>query len=145
MNSIEFITLARTLADSETSGPAGYRSAVSRAYYGAFLSVQAMIEIDLALPCKLGTLSEHAVVQRFLLNCQVPEAAELGRLLGNLHEFRKDADYQMADTTYEDRGESRLCVDRADEIMVRLHQCSTMVMRQKIKAGIIQYRRAVNG
>ena len=137
----EFITFAKALADNPQSGASGYRSAVSRAYYGAYLSVSAMIA-ELAVPSRLRDYSEHKVIQIYLQNCQVPAAVQLGVFLASLHELRKNADYDMDDKTLEDQSESQLCVERANEIMKRLHKCRSE--KSKIKAGILQYRKKVN-
>src|SRR5438128_7543327 len=109
MNPGEFVDFASMLADSAGSGPAGYRSAVSRAYYSAFLIARGLIEVDLSIRCKSGTLSAHEVVQRFLTNCKVPEAQPLGQLLANLHEHRKSSDYDMDDLTFESQVDAKDC------------------------------------
>lgn len=144
MTPSEFIALATKLADSPDSGASGFRSAVSRAYYGAFLTARVLIEADLRVKCKIGTVSAHEVVQRYFMGCKVPEAIQLGQLLSNLHGYRKNADYDMDDPTHEDQDEAQLCIRRANEIMTRLQAISTTVMKQKLKAGILQYRRDLN-
>jgi uncharacterized protein (UPF0332 family) len=141
MTPIEFILHATVLANSADSGPAGYRSAVSRAYYGAFLSARNLIEIELKRKCKIDKVSAHEVVQRFLMGCKVEQAVEMGQLLSNLHGYRKQADYDMGDATYEDQDEAKLCVERANLIIARLKECSTHQMKQKILAGISQHLR----
>jgi uncharacterized protein (UPF0332 family) len=145
MNPGEFISFANSLSASATSGPAGYRSAVSRAYYGAYLSVLSLVEVDLQISCKIRDKSEHAVLQMFLVGCQVPEAAAIGLMLGNLHQCRKEADYEMDNNTYEDQVESQRCVDRAADIVRELNKCQVMSTKQKIKAGMIQHRRMLTG
>lgn len=137
----EFIILATKLADDPASGPPAHRSAVSRAYYCAFLSVLDLMQRGLHVSVKWDNRSEHKVVQMFLTGSQVPEAVELGYWLGNLHDKRKSADYDMDDLDPEDQAESQLCVARANEIMRRLRECSTTEMKQRIFAGISQFRR----
>lgn len=130
------------MANDNNSGAAGLRSATSRAYYGAYLSAKSLIEgKDIAIPCKSKDLSEHAVVQRFLMGCKVTDAMKLGQKLSNLHEQRKNADYEMAMMECEDQGISQANVGIADTIMDLLQQCSPVAIKQQIRAGIIQYKR----
>ena len=143
MNPGKFIDLAAKLASSPDSGPEGHRSAISRAYYGAFLSTLSLVETVIGVQCKIGTLSEHQALQRLLMNCQVAEAAELGQMLSNLHEQRKGADYDMDDPEYEDAGAAQLGVARAEQIMNQLKLCTPIATRQKIQAGMLQYRSRV--
>lgn len=140
----EFLSFAEKVASASDSGPAGYRSAISRAYYGAFLNARHLIEEDLKQRWRIGTASEHEVVQRKLMNCQVQEAVEAGQLLSNLHNSRKQADYEMDDLAFEEQEEAQLCVDRAAEIIRRLQQCSAAPLRQRIVAGMLQFRRTAN-
>jgi uncharacterized protein (UPF0332 family) len=140
MNPGKFIDLAEKLAQDPSAGPEGFRSAISRAYYGAFLSTLSLVETVIGVQCKIGTLSEHQALQRLLMNCQVAEAAELGQMLSNLHEQRKGADYDMDDPEYEDAGAAQLGVARAEQIMNQLQRCTPMAVRQKIYAGMVQYR-----
>src|SRR5262245_34150155 len=115
MNPGDFNALASRLAGAADSGASGYRSAVSRAYYGVFLTARQLIE-GLPVKCKIGTTSSHEVVQRFLMGCKLQEAVEVGQLLSNLHGYRKNADYDMHDPSLEDQDEAQLCVERANEI-----------------------------
>jgi uncharacterized protein (UPF0332 family) len=141
MNPLEFITLANTLAVAPDSGPAGYRSAVSRAYYGAFLTARSLIQDEIGIKCKIGSVSAHTVLQMFLQNCHVPEAIQVGIMLGNLHERRKHADYDMDNGEPEDPAISNESVAQANDIIERLQRCSVLATRQQIHAGILQYKR----
>jgi hypothetical protein len=103
MNPAQFIALSAKLAGDANSGPEGFRTAICRAYYGAFLSALAHVETVIGVRCKIGTLSEHQALQRLLMNCQVAQAIELGQMLSNLHEQRKGADYDMDDPDFENQ------------------------------------------
>ena len=140
MNPGKFIDLAGKLAGDADSGPEGFRTAISRAYYGAFLSALAHVEKVIGVPCKIGTLSEHQALQRLLMNCQEPQAMELGQMLSNLHEQRKGADYDMDDPEYEDQAAAQLGVARAQQIINQLQRCTPLAVRPKIYAGMVQYR-----
>jgi uncharacterized protein (UPF0332 family) len=141
MNPLEFITLANTLAVAPDSGPAGYRSAVSRAYYGAFLTARSLIQDDIGIKCKIGTVSAHTVIQMFLQHCHVPQAVQVGIMLSNLHERRKRADYDMDHGEPEDQAISSESVAQANDIIERLQGCRVLAIRQQIHAGILQYKR----
>ncbi len=110
MNPGEFIEFAETLAVARQPTAASCRSSVSRAYYGSFLAVRNWLESDLQIRSLAGG-SEHAYVQRLLLQSGVSEASELGRLLQNLQESRKEADYEMQDGNQDDPIAARTAVE----------------------------------
>jgi uncharacterized protein (UPF0332 family) len=139
----EFLALAQRLVQTPDLGAAGLRSAIWRAYYGGYLSVRAFLEKELATPCRAGGVSEHQMVQRYLINSQVTEAIELGHMLGTLQQARKEADYEMANVSPENQQVALLNVDRALRILEKLEHCSAPTIRQKLKAGITQYRRLI--
>ena len=89
------------------------------------------------------TLSDHEMLQRMLINCGLPEAAEMGRLLDILHEARKATDYEMKDLACEARDEALLNIARATEILSRLKRLEPLAIRLKLKAGMMQYRKLV--
>jgi len=142
MTPSEFVDLAHRLAEADDSGAAGYRSAISRAYYGAYLSAKALVE-GLQIPCRAkDRTSDHMLLQKYLINCQVPLAVELGYLLSNLQEARKKADYEMNLADVEQQDESKLSVARAFAILSKIEDCHPVAIKQKLKAGITQYRQA---
>jgi hypothetical protein len=141
MSPNEFLAFAQRLADAQDSGAAGYRSAISRAYYCAYLTAREWFESRLSIKCKSRELSEHELIQRCLMYCQVPEAAALGHWLNNLHEDRKLADYVMDDTDSEDQQTAQRCAAKVDQFLMQLAACTTTATIKKIKAGIIQYRK----
>jgi uncharacterized protein (UPF0332 family) len=136
-----FLTFAAKLAASGASGPAGYRSAVSRAYYGAFHLSREFLD-RLGYRCRSD--NEHHWVQRHFLNCQVAEAKEIGRLLANLHESRKAADYNLQDSYCEVAKNAQFCVERADFIQNQLRVCGEAKLKADIQSDMNRYRKQVN-
>jgi uncharacterized protein (UPF0332 family) len=138
----DFIDFASKLAVSQPTTPAGCRSAVSRAYYGAFhMALEWLEESHFH---KFGD-NEHLQVQRHFQNCNVTEGIEIGTLLKNLHESRKDADYRLDKLQAETDANAKACVLRADAIRTRLQQASPSdPTGQAIVAGIEKFRQKLN-
>lgn len=143
MSPREFIDFAQRLVASPTSVAAELHSAISRAYYGTYLSVRAFLQEELHTPCRSGGISEHQKVQRYLINSQVAEAVELGHMLGTLLQARKLADYEIDDASSEVLQIAVLNVERAGRILDRLRECSLPPLQAKLQAGIIHYRRTI--
>jgi hypothetical protein len=56
------------------------------------------IEKDLSISCRADSGgNEHKLVVDYLAGSQVDEAAEIARLLRNLSQSRKEADYDLDD------------------------------------------------
>ncbi len=144
MNAGEFIAFAGALAVTVKPTVAGSRSAVSRACYGAFLYAREWVEDDLGIKCSAGG-SEHAYLQRLLIHCGVPEAVEIGKLLQNLQESRKEADYDLKCPNQDSPAAARNGVERAQEILSRLGACQRSPLRDQIQAGMLDYKRKING
>ena len=85
--------------------------------------------------------NEHRLLQQCFLNSNVPEAFAIGKLLENLHERRKSADYDLEDADMDTVENAEFSIDRAHDIIDRLNQCSAGVLSAQIRAGITQYRR----
>jgi hypothetical protein len=143
MNPEQFVDCADRFTQAPGAGAPEFRSATSRAYYGAYLCVRDLIETGLGISCRSGGVSEHQMLQRYLINCQVPEGATIGHLLANLHDARKVADYEMNDLSAETRVAAELNIARARQVIAQLATCATMAMKQKLKAGIRQYQRKI--
>ncbi len=80
MNAADYIAFAGKIA-ATYSEAASCRSAISRAYYGAFHLAKSFLDrIGSRAPRNAGT---HVFVQQLLTNCGNPRAAEAGFLLGD--------------------------------------------------------------
>lgn len=143
MTPADFVAYAEQVAVAPRTGPAGYRSAISRAYYGAYHAALSFLEHDVGqrLP-KLG--NEHLLVQRFLEHSRVPEAVKAALDLGNLHTSRKAADYDLADAASETPVNARFCAERGRRILELLDRCKETALLDSIRDGLLDYRRRTN-
>jgi uncharacterized protein (UPF0332 family) len=143
MNPGQFLTFADGIAQNPAAGPAGYRSAISWAYYGAFLQARELVGTRTGFRIDSGG-NEHKYLQRLLLNSSVTEGQEIGELLKNLHQSRKEADYDMHLAHCERQAEALLCVARAQALTQRLTTCSAGMLFSKIQLGIKAYLQKTN-
>jgi hypothetical protein len=138
MHADEFIAFASSIAARNSANAVAYRSSVSRAYYGAYhLSVRF---VEQWFYCK--TDNQHLWVQRHFYNCKHPVAHAVGVALGNLHESRKDADYELDDGNQDTQSAALACVGRADEIRKQLLLCASDA--NQIQAEMQTYRNRAN-
>ncbi len=139
----QFLLFADSVAQNPSSGPAGYRSAIFRAYYAVYLQARDLIGVTMGFRIDGGG-NEHKFIQRLLLNCSLEEGQEVGELLKNLHQSRREADYDMDLLHCESQAEARLCVARAQEVSQRLATCASGMVFTKIKLGIRAYLQKTN-
>ena len=133
MTGNDFITLAGWIVASGADA-ARCRTAISRAYYGAFHLALDFIE-DIG-----GTVhrnaSAHIQVQRLLKASGQPPAQEAGALLEDLHGDRIKADYRFRNTTVESHAFAKYRVEMAARIRSALTVCKKEPIRSAIKAGM---------
>ena len=98
MQAGEFITLSGKLA-AMNLGAAGARSAVSRAYYGAFHLAKGVLDEFASAPPRNG--NGHVLVPAFLESANHVDSTIAARLLQDLHTARIKVDYQLGDTRFE--------------------------------------------
>jgi uncharacterized protein (UPF0332 family) len=121
---------------------ASCRSALSRAYYGAFhLAKSFLDQIDSRPPRNAST---HVFVHQRLSNCGHSQAALAGSLLADLYADRLDADYDLGKKQVESVSYARAGVVTAQRIQSVLEACDNAEDREKIKAGIAQYERKIS-
>jgi uncharacterized protein (UPF0332 family) len=142
MDGNDFIDLASKMALAANTNAAGYRTVVSRAYYGAFHLARRMLS-DMGFHCRVRD-NEHLFVQRHFANCREPEAQEAGRLLGHLHENRKEADYDLHKAQAETQRFALLCVKRADRVRDHLNRCCSPKTLPTVISEMTAYRAAAN-
>lgn len=132
MKAVEFIALAGTLSVQPET--ARLRTSISRAYYGAFhLATAFLAGLD------FSTGKDHDL-HKPLLASKHPLAMEAGRLLSDLYEFRRRADYRLADSEVEQQSRAMHCVELARQIESLLQRCNTEPARSEIKAAIDGYQ-----
>lgn len=123
MNAHEFISVATQLLAGEAEGR--LRSAVSRAYYGAFhVARQFLFECGVMVPIDFAA---HRNVGWCLLNSSEPSIVEAGTRLESLRKIRNLADYELASTHFTRNAYAKAQVERAVRIVevLSLYQAET--------------------
>jgi uncharacterized protein (UPF0332 family) len=77
----DFIDLAAKMAVATNESPVCFRTAISRAYYGAFHLARDLLA-EMGYRCRVRE-NEHVFVQRHFANCHHPQAVEVAGLLSN--------------------------------------------------------------
>ncbi len=131
MTGHEFIALAGRLATSNDE--AALRSAVSRAYYGAFhLAIAFLAELD----CPTNG---HGEPPRRLSESGNENARLAGQLLNELQGARVKADYKLNDHRVAAIEFARHQVEVAYSIRDELEKCAGEEVRAAIKSQIARY------
>jgi uncharacterized protein (UPF0332 family) len=132
MTGRDFVACAERFAQSSVE--ADLRSAVSRAYYGAFHEARALLRDSGVLLPK--TEQVHTKVVYCLQDCGETNAAEAGQQLEVLKTQRKIADYELDDNRFIDRRRTQSEVKRAQWIIEAIEKCRTSaeVFRTKVRA-----------
>ena len=117
-----------TLREDGGGGEAVWRTAICRAYYGAFHIGLALINDDMQIqfPGGRNKRNEHELVQQALKNAGSATALKAGGILGALHEYRKAADYKIGVTTHGERDLAMQCVAMAQEVKTILGSYSPL-------------------
>lgn len=115
-----FFELAEWLAD-EKKTPASLRSAISRAYYGAFhTAIRFLDAMGIAL---LRTDSKHERVPDLLYHSGDVDLLLAGRTLVDLRSDRNLADYQLDDPDPEQESTARGHLQKARRVIGILNTC----------------------
>lgn len=139
----DFISVAGRLAATANSEEAVYRTAVSRAYYGAFhLAASLLKDLGFSAP---RTANVHVFVQHCLNGSGQSSACIAASLLGDLHAARIRADYQLDRTTVGTHAVAMLCVEMAHEIRTALLECWETPTREHVRTGIAAYLDRISG
>jgi uncharacterized protein (UPF0332 family) len=143
MDPVDFISLSGKLAAAANGDQATYRTAVSRAYYGAFhLATSLLAELGFAAP---RTANVHVFLQHHLNGSGHPSARVAASLLSDLHAARNRADYQLGHHTAGTQAVAKLCVERAHEVRNALSECSQSPAREQVLNGIAAYVHRLTG
>jgi uncharacterized protein (UPF0332 family) len=119
MTGRDFLACAERFAQSPVE--AELRSAVSRAYYGAFHEAMSLLrESGVRLP---RTEQIHVKVGFCLRDCGDAIAAKAGQQLEVLRNERRAADYQLDDARFADAIKVQSEVARARRIVTHWDQC----------------------
>lgn len=129
----DYIHLASKWSLLNRAGEPTWRSAISRAYYGAFHCAQEFLFEDLGITeLKSGkTGSKHFMVQQLLKYTDQPVAIEAAHRLEALREHRNSADYDLDDGSAGTQTLSKHAHWEAVKISDLLRQCAGLDDRAK--------------
>jgi len=137
MDGSDFIALAGKLAAAPSADEATCRTAVSRAYYGAFHVARSyLVELGFA---PVGNANVHGFVQHYLNGSNNPDACRAASLLSHLQAARNRADYRLEDEQIGSRRHAMLVVERAHLVVSSLDDCRRDDTRQSIQQAIAEY------
>src|SRR5437016_4248525 len=126
----DFVRLANRLA---SAGEVEWRTAVSRAYYGAFHLASALLaSAECIVP---DHPTAHAFVQRRLIECGQEDARRAGSLLRDLHSERRKADYKLKNAKAGTKEFALYCLETFERFGSALARCSSAPSPLKIKMG----------
>jgi len=120
-----FIDLAERLIAKEKN-PEGFRSAISRAYYGAFLQAEDFLR---RMNVYLITDKKHQELVLILAHTGDVDVDEAAAMLGDLRDERNRADYKLGDKDVETEAHAQECLDNAKDIIAKLNGCRIIPSR----------------
>src|SRR6516162_8568411 len=120
MDPFQFLLLAEWLLKNARH-PAGFRSAVSRAYYAAHHFVRISVE-STGVHVK-GGAEAHAHVWNHLANTDDAEIEQAGSDLSTLHSERNQADYRLDKTHIQNEQTTITLVTEARELIEVVRRC----------------------
>ncbi|HUY36823.1 MAG TPA: HEPN domain-containing protein [Pirellulales bacterium] len=139
MSGDDFIAVASRWAAHPAAGEASFRSAVSRAYYGAFHVARRLLR-DLGFDIPAGSNS-HSLVRVLLLESGHAQAVEAGRFLKDLHADRIKADYRLDKGDAATQAAARLAVETASAASSLIRSCAAEPARTEFKGGVERYKK----
>ncbi|MDZ7360695.1 MAG: hypothetical protein ONB46_08210 [candidate division KSB1 bacterium] len=139
MEGKEFLIVAQKLVQMRSE--AAIRSAVSRAYYSAFITGRKLL-FELGFSLQIDA-SAHEQVYRLLHNAGIPIIKDIAASLKNLRLRRVQADYEMANRDFQSHLEGEVNIAHAKLIIAQLESCYQQPLHNRLKAGIQEYKRKI--
>jgi uncharacterized protein (UPF0332 family) len=136
MTGNELILLAGKLAANPALGDAEarFRSAVSRAYYGAYHLGRAFVESLGGVIPKNAT--GHFELSRILWDSGQDHAQDAASRLDDLRRERNRADYDLDSTAFRNQVNAIKSVELADEVRLAIERCQHEPALTEIRAAI---------
>lgn len=101
-----------------------WRTAIGRAYYGAFhVGVAFLKSLGIRQASGANKRSVHDWVKTVLQHGSNPDLTQAGKNLGDLHVYRKDADYAIDVTEHGEQLLAQQCHLMAEDIRQLLAKC----------------------
>lgn len=132
-----FVDLAERLIGNEKN-PEGFRSAISRAYYGAFLQAEDFLG---RMNVYLVTDKKHQELLQILADSGDSDVDEAAAMLGDLRDERNRADYKLSDRGVEIEVHAQQCLDHAKDILAKLNGCR--IIPTRFHAATVKIQREV--
>jgi uncharacterized protein (UPF0332 family) len=142
MDGTAFIALAGKLAAVPAADEANYRTAVGRAYFGAFhLARTFLVELGFK---PVANANIHAFVRHYLQGSNHADASLAAAQLADLQAARNRADYDLGDAHVGTRGFAMVNVERAHRVVSALEGCRRDDAMEAIRQGIEEYERKIH-
>jgi hypothetical protein len=139
MTGENFIRLAGQLVARPNADEAACRTAISRAYYGAYHLARGVLR-------SIGfEVSDHGLVRFCLFESGQPAGIELARDLGLLQNLRIKADYDLHDGDAGNAVTARLAVERGHEAISNVGLLTNPSVLGNLKDGVEQYLKKRRG
>lgn len=131
MRGEDFVALAGSLAARPSGTEAVYRTATSRAYYGAF-------HVACELLASLGVQASynHADVQRALFRTGNSAAQKASYLLADLQSDRVKADYRLTDAKTGTEAFAKSSVESATTVIAELGRCYDPSVQESMRRAL---------
>jgi len=134
----DFLVQAGRLAAQSRNDAADARTAISRAYYGAYHLVR---EFLIGLNFAVG--KDHDL-HKPLLATRHASGIKAARFLSQLYESRRRADYELTNAECERQEVAQVSVEYADRLKALLLQMQAEPLRSEIVAGLEAYKQLLN-
>lgn len=139
----DFIQLSNRWSMLTNEGEAVWRTATSRAYYGAFHVARAFVHDTLGIVDLGSRENQHRFVREALAHSGDTSAVTAASILTALHEHRKDADYELARSDHAKIKIAKATFLLADKVQNLIAVCSVPANYPAMKASILGWMRAV--
>jgi uncharacterized protein (UPF0332 family) len=141
MDGFDFIALAGKFAAMPAAGEATYRTAVSRAYYGAFHVARSFL-VELGFE-PVGNANVHGFVRHYLNASGHSGACLAASQLSWLQAARNRADYKLGDPGVGFQAFAMVCVEQAHRVVSDLQNCRADEARDSIQQAIAEYEQRI--
>ena len=133
----DFIAYAGKIAALHGMDPAGARSCVSRAYYGIFHSASELLASrQIFIP---KGENAHKKLVMYFANCKNADAARFASHVGDLHERRKHADYDLDRSRWETHAFAKESLERAIALQTAIKTLAAEPLCTAVMDGIRGY------
>ena len=138
-----FVALAQTLG-TQTTSKAAMRSAVSRAYYGAYNYARHVLR-QLGYS-RIANGRSHGDVWNYFQNSGDVNAVNAGQMLADLDAARVSADYHLNKSQYEGQKNVQWSIATAHSILNEFDNClATSAKRVTVAQGMGKYEQVLRG